>query len=288
MSKGPARALSRVAFSIAVAVAFVGLAGGPARAQQQQQRIVVAPVVAKGAEAGFSQRVGRAIAEGLIASGADLAPLPAGAAPLDVDGCATAACFAAFGRDAKATMVLQARVQVEGRSYSFAMAMADGRTGSVLGRRENRCDICTEAEALELASSAASTLKAEVARSAPPVALPSPAVAAGGDEQALPSRGPDAPAPERANGGSGLRVLSWVGIGVGVAAVVAGAVLLHLDGQGTCSLSGDQTQCRNLYDTKAGGYALLGGGILVAGLSTWGVVASYHDGSTNVAIAGRF
>ena len=39
--------------------------------------------------------------------------------------------------------------------------MLDGQSGAVLAQRENRCEICTDAEALEIANAAASALKAQ-------------------------------------------------------------------------------------------------------------------------------
>ena len=42
-------------------------------------------------------------------------------------------------------------VEEEGRSYVFKLEMLDGQSGAVLAQRENRCEICTDAEALEIA-----------------------------------------------------------------------------------------------------------------------------------------
>jgi hypothetical protein len=54
-----------------------------------------------------------------------------------------------------------AAVDEEGRSYSFKLEMLDGQSGALLAQRENRCEICTDGEALEIANAAASALKAQ-------------------------------------------------------------------------------------------------------------------------------
>ena len=69
-------------------------------------------------------------------------------------------------------------------------------------------------------------------------------------------------APERHT--HAMRPLKWVTLAGGVLAVGAGAVLVALDGKGTCTLAGGQRQCPNVYDTRTGGFVALGaGGALV-------------------------
>ena len=75
--------------------------------------------------------------------------------------CTTAECLSAAARAAGATHLLRATVEEEGRSYNFKLEMLDGQSGSVLAQRENRCEICTDAEALETANTAASALKTQ-------------------------------------------------------------------------------------------------------------------------------
>src|SRR6185503_5394334 len=126
---------------LAAVAAVVGWPGA-ARAADRPQ-ISVAPVTSDRATPELRQRVAQALAEGLIASGADVAT-PAQAR--------------------EASYLLRAKLDVEGRSYALRLEMVDRKTGAVLASLEDRCEICTETEAFETANTAASTLKALVFR----------------------------------------------------------------------------------------------------------------------------
>jgi hypothetical protein len=154
------------------------LAGGVARAERP--KILVLPVAGTTADAGFRQRVARALSEGLMASGGEVVAPTATALP---EGCTTAACLSGAARATGAAFLLRATVEEEGRSYAFKLEMLDGQSGALLAQRENRCEICTDAEALEIANAAASALKAQAlkkssAPAAPPTASPAAAPAA--------------------------------------------------------------------------------------------------------------
>src|SRR5262245_28411589 len=159
------------------------LASGAARAERP--KILVLPVVGKSADAGFRQRVGQALSEGLIASGGEVVAPPASAL---ADGCTTAACLSGAARATGAAFLLRAVVEEEGRSYTFKLEMLDGQSGAVLAQRENRCEICTDSEALEIANAAASALKAQALKkpSAPPAAPPAAPAPAEGERPAGP------------------------------------------------------------------------------------------------------
>jgi hypothetical protein len=387
------------------------LAGGVARAERP--KILVLPVTGKATDAGFRQRVGQALKEGLLASGSEVVAPPTGAGAL-TDACTTPACLSGAARATGAAFLLRASVEEEGRSYAFKLEMLDGQSGAVLAQRENRCEICTDAEALEIANAAASALKAQAMKKpapapAPPAAPPAaeapagerpagsgarvalvdklelpaslgefhaklrvalealvreqglqvvtvptaPAVTctapdcekdllrdagathvlfvegsrndygfslditmrgvAGDDSEkaqgwcnfctgpqmvtaaenvarplvvhlaARPERvpglatgAPGTPAVDLQSGADGSRsttrlALSWAGIAVGVAAMIAGSVLLYMDDGGTCSLSGMQKQCPELHDTISTGVGLIGAGIVVGLTGVWGV-----------------
>jgi hypothetical protein len=64
--------------------------------------------------------------------------------------------------------------------------MLDGQSGAVLAQRENRCEICTDTEALEIANAAASALKAQALKKtgAPGAAPPAASAAAGATDRA--------------------------------------------------------------------------------------------------------
>ena len=130
-------------------------------AHAERPKILVLPVTGKTADAGFRQRVGQALSEGLFASGGEVVALPTGAAALPPEGCTTPACLAGAARATGAAFLLRAVVDEEGRSYEFKLEMLDGQSGAVLAQRENRCEICTDSEALEIANASASALKAQ-------------------------------------------------------------------------------------------------------------------------------
>lgn len=163
----------RWAGAIAAALLLAGAAPRPARAERP--KILVLPVAGKAADPTFRQRVMQAIGEGLLASGGEVvAPQAGGPAAAEV--CATAACLSAAARASGAAYLLRAVVEEEGRSYNFKLEMLDGQSGAVLAQRENRCEICTDAEALETANTAASALKTQAFKrpTAAPVAAGAP------------------------------------------------------------------------------------------------------------------
>jgi hypothetical protein len=93
---------------------------------------------------------------------------------LPAGGCTTPACLAAAARATGAAFLLRAAVDEEGRSYTFKLEMLDGQSGAVLAQRENRCEICTDSEALEIANAAASALKAQALKRPTPMSAAGP------------------------------------------------------------------------------------------------------------------
>jgi hypothetical protein len=156
-----------------------------AAAHAERPRVLVLPVTGKTADAGFRQRVAQALSEGVIASGGEVVATPSGAAALPADGCTTPACLSGAARATGAAFLLRAAVEEEGRSYTFKLEMLDGQSGALLAQRENRCEICTDGEALEIANAAASALKAQALKKAPPAA-PAAQVASSGERSPAP------------------------------------------------------------------------------------------------------
>ena len=144
-------------------------------AHAERPKILVLPVAGKVADPGFRQRVAQSLSEGLIASGGEVVAAPTGADAVPA-GCATPACLSSAARATGAAFLLRAVVEEEGRTYTFKLEMLDGQSGAVLAQRENRCEICTDAEALEIANAAASALKGQAMKrpgapaTAPPAA----------------------------------------------------------------------------------------------------------------------
>jgi hypothetical protein len=143
-------------------------------ARAERPKILVLPVAGKAPDVSFRQRVAQSLSEGVIASGGEVVPLPTGAAALPPEGCSTPACLSGAARATGAAWLLRASVEEEGRTYAFKLEMLDGQSGAVLAQRENRCEICTDAEALEIANAAASALKGQAMKKpgAMPTALP--------------------------------------------------------------------------------------------------------------------
>lgn len=137
------------AAALAAAVLIAG--GGVARAERP--RVVVVPIGGAQVEAALRTRVTQALSQGLKDSGVEVVPSPADTSPT--------ATGTEIAGAAGATFLMRGTVEAEGRSYTFRLEMVDGKSGSVVASREDRCEICTEAEALETANTSASTLKSQ-------------------------------------------------------------------------------------------------------------------------------
>jgi hypothetical protein len=250
--------------------ALMALVLPAAVARAERPRIAVMEVSGAKATPDLRERMTHAVHEGLLASGADVVDgMPAaatgpGGAPCEGNGCVTAV--------AKATVsgyVVRGMLEVDGRTYGLRLEMLDGKTGDLIDSREDRCEICTEGEALEMAGVSASALKVQVfkkklavapleaAPASAPAPAPPPAVAApppGSSTVETSSRvvsGPKVVSDEH-------RELGWIGVGVGAFAGFAAWNLISHDGAGTC---GDNVnQCPRLYDTKGWGIASIIGG----------------------------
>jgi len=259
--------LVRAAALVAVALASLGFAGKDAWAQRP--RVAVAPVTGDHASADLRGRVARSLAEGLSASGAEVAVSPA-----------------------EAAYVLRGRMNVDGRSYALHLQMVDRRTGSEVATRDDRCEICTAAEAFEMASASASTLKSQVfkgpaatvaptggtgpsatASSQAPDAAPRGVVlgAPGDDGSSAPGSGgaqlSSVAAGSRADLQAGRahpqhRALGWAAVAAGLVGIGAGGLLVAIDGTGTC---GEPGPCPRLFDTRRGGFSSIGVGVVVVG-----------------------
>jgi hypothetical protein len=255
----------KLGLSVAI-VAAVALSGASARAERP--RIAVMEMAGGKITPDLRERMTHAVDEGLLASGADVVDgMPAaatgpGGAPCDGNGCVEAV--------AKATVsayVLRGTLEIDGRTYELRLEMLDGKTGVLIESREDRCEICTEGEALEMAGVSASALKVQVFKKKPPASADAasvspalaPSVAPPGTvriETSAPMSGPTAT-------DSGHRQLGWIGVAAGVVGVAAGIWLVSIDGNGTCSDS--NVQCPRLRETKGWGVASIVGGAVLGG-----------------------
>jgi hypothetical protein len=243
--------------SLAVAaLTTVTLSAAVARAERP--RIAVMEIEGAKVAADLRQRVTHTVQEGLLASGADVVEgIPAaatgpGGAPCEGGGCVTAVAKASV-----AAYVVRGTLEVVGRTYELRIEMLDGKSGDLLDSREDRCEICTEGEALEMAGVSASALKVQVFKKK--AAVPSD-VAHAMTAAPVQIQNPNGTAPA-ADAGAGHRRLGWIGMAAGLVAAAVGAELIALQGKGNCD-DGIGVQCPGRYTTRPGGIALVAGGVL--------------------------
>jgi hypothetical protein len=261
----------RIRLAVA-AVAALALPSAVARAERP--RIAVMEVASPKVTPDLRERMTHAVHEGLLASGADVVDgMPAaatgpGGAPCEGNGCVTAV--------AKATVsayVVRGTLEVDGRTYELRLEMLDGKTGDLIDSREDRCEICTEGEALEMAGVSASALKVQAFKKKAALAAPEAAPAPKTALEATPPGAANVEASSRVVTGPNVtseehRELGWIGVGVGAMAGLVSWRLIAIDGEGTCN--DGMSQCPHLYNTKGwgivsaiGGAAAIAAGVLV-------------------------
>jgi hypothetical protein len=270
----------RICLGLAALIISAVAGSGAARAHAARTRIAVLPVTAEHLPADVVEKMAAAVAGGLAASGADVVDSAATTKSAEAKGirdCETPTCRTAIADATGARYLMLASVETTGRSYRVHLEMIDGTTGTVIGVREDRCEICTEKEAYDTASLTASTLKSEVAKR-PPVGSDG----ADGRKIAItdvtyPPTNGTAGTSIVASGGvpagseesqPHLRGWGWAAIGAGAAALAAGIVLVAIDGRGTCGTEVRNDLCHDTFTTKGGGIALITGGVLGAVLGT--------------------
>jgi hypothetical protein len=299
-----------VAFASLPAMAREVAAASGAPSGAASPRIAVTGVVTPGP---LRARLEQAVAAGLAASGADVVPAPAlGRARGEADRtpCTDAPCWRRLAEIVGAAYLARGTCRLEGSTYLLHLELYDPRTDTVAATRDDTCEICTEADAIETANMAASALKAALGRAPAAAGNSRPAPTAAGPAAPQPppvpvdSRRPQAeplppateiatplPAaatpsagagPDRARRGHPLwrRVLPWLALAGGIASGAAGSYYLSLDGKGSCDAR-DQS-CFRLYDTKGQGLVWLGVG---TALAATGVVLLLLPGPGEVEVA---
>jgi hypothetical protein len=177
-------------------------------------------------------------------------------------------------------------VNAVGKNYAIEVRLFSG--SELVTSVQQRCDICTMAEALQTveraASAAAGKLKASVP--SPKPGEPGPA---GASKQAVSPGDEDSGSAQAGTPGSSMAGASlqrgrswplWPGIvagGAGLTALAIGIPLVAIDGNGTNCRGeprSDYRNCEDLYDTAAGGWVLTTMGL--AGLTASGVLFYLH------------
>jgi hypothetical protein len=250
-------------------------------ARADRPRVAVMEVAGPKLAPDLRQRMTRAVHEGLLASGADVVDgMPAaatgpGGAPCEGSGCVTAVAKATL-----ATYVVRGTLEIDGRTYGLRLEMLDGKNGELIDSREDRCEICTEGEALEMAGVSASALKVQALKKkagAPAEPLPPlaktviEATPPGAASVEASSRVVSGPSPKATS--DEHRELGWIGVGVGAFAGFVSWKMFSIDGEGTCDgghADNNPThfQCKNVWATKGWGVASAVGGLvaLTAGI----------------------
>src|SRR6185369_11736876 len=168
--------------------------------------IAVVGVAGDKASPELRERMARAVADGLAASGAEVRTEPASVA-----------------------YRVRGTLEVEGRTYLLRLEIIDAKTGAVVDSREDRCEICTESEALETAGVAASALKAQVFKRRPALSVDTGLAAAPPATPPAAAVRSSAPASqEAAMEEHPHRGLGVAGVVIGALAAGGGAFLLSL------------------------------------------------------------
>ncbi len=210
------------------------------------------------------------------------------------------ACRRAAQR-AGATLLLSAKIEALGNTYLFRIQVhcLTGKGSSTKTETKGACEVCSAAEAgRSLGRSMVQSIDKALdttcrqpeprrptatgprqARTAPtpgqgpggPTRVDTRPVVASQNQTARPSPSL-VPAKARSNDSKKkrlagtLKLSGWILGGVSLGSLVAGGVLLALDGKGTCSGPGE---CPRVYDTKAGGLAtVIIGGVGLAAAAT--------------------
>jgi hypothetical protein len=193
-------------------------------------------------------------------------------------------CVARSVQALTADRVVASEVNVTGKDYVIKLRMLDP-VGREIAKVEEPCDICTVKEADDAMTRAATKLTAAakslpIETAPPPKVEPQPKVEAPAKVETPPAKveaAPPAPEPTptrtppaRAERMSPWRALAISSLVIGVVAIGAGAGLVAIDGQPTCSLPNPRQSCADVYNTVGGGGVLLAFGI--ASLATSGAM----------------
>jgi hypothetical protein len=223
-------------------------------------RIGIGTIGPAGLPADLRIRLEDAAANGLKASGAEvvtateLARVRASAA---LDNCSNFLCEQRLAQVTDTSYWLRGTCQLDTSTYRLHLELVDARSGAVVVARDDTCDICTEADAAEMASVAASSLKAALGRTSAPsravesvpvapttAAPPGAAVARWASRHGEVKR-------EEVEDGVPLwrRALPWIAFGAAAAAIAGAAYYLSINGQGSDCRGPAISTCRYLNDT---------------------------------------
>jgi hypothetical protein len=177
----------------------------------------------------------------------------AAAAGLAAAGAKVVARVPSSPAEAGPSTLLRGTCQVDGSTYHLHLVLEDARTGATVVARDDVCEICTEKDVAETVNIAASALKTafdHTPRSAPQTVTP-----------ARPMTAPASAAVHPRAQGRWRRVLPWLAVGAGAAAMGVGIYYLAIDGKPVYCQMG---VCGGWNDSKAWGIEYLAAGAAVA------------------------
>jgi hypothetical protein len=204
---GAIRTIAPVRRPSLAAVLVIATASAPAVAQEAvaQSHVVLAqPVVPEAVPVSVVRQIVVRMAEGLVEAGLDVSvdPFPAGA-------CAEAGCLRDMARAHGAAAVVLTRMTAEGQNYRVRIDLVDGASGQPVGDVDRACNFCAYDElSMTFLEATRALIHEQTARQrtpSPPLRLV---------HRAEVGRPTDA---------------AWAAVGLGLATVAAGAVLLAVE-----------------------------------------------------------
>lgn len=202
--------------AVLVATMLVGLG---ARADRERVVVVGLGELRSPLSTPLQMALSSSLVGGLEAGGLEVVPEPELARRTErlpgLRSCTTMTCLRSLAQELGVALVVRARVDlVEANNYNIAVELVDAAQERAVGHVEDRCQVCTTAEAKEAVSNAARLLGASRA-----AAMAKPSQTATATAPASPDGGPHVDKPRA------RRWKLWLGIGLGAAAVVAGVAV---------------------------------------------------------------
>jgi hypothetical protein len=200
----------------------------------------------------------------------------------DLVNCNSASCLSDIAARLRAPRLVSCEVQIIGKAYAIRLRLFD-EFGREASRVEQRCEICTLAEAEETIARAAAALGprliavAALASTPPPVLPPAsspaaptspPATAASPWVSATtPVATASAPGLSERVRGWNWRLIGLISAGVAVVGLGVGTPLAVIANEPTCNRPDARHTCPEIYRTAGASAAFLTLGILAAGAS---------------------
>jgi hypothetical protein len=240
-----------------VAACVLVACAATAAAEEARERIAVASFKLLGDELSDAARREqmRISLQGGLAGGFDVVPTAdvdrAIAAAPTIAGCDTTACLGRLAELLGVRRVVRAQLEVVGQSnWTLWLELVDPRTGQIVGRVEDLCDVCNVSEASEKLSNAAARLRGKCGT-------------------LIVTTTPPKPVPRT------WRYLGIAGVAVGGVALIGGIAAIALHGSRAGQhIAPNGDLIIDSYDTLGAGVAFtLIGAALVGG----GVWAIWHD-----------